>query len=107
MEEQLHEARVASDDVAAREVRVTGAAGDVGNLLLDECGLRVADAAYFGDGIDAGRQQRRDVALKCLAEHVEDRDARLLDAGGGQRGRPDDVAHAVDVRGFGPPKPRT
>ena len=48
-----------------------------------------------------GRQQRRDVALERFTEGVKDGDARLLDARGRQRRRPDDIARAVDVRHFG------
>ena len=39
--------------------------------------------------------------LKRFTEGVADGDARLLDARGRQRRRPDDIARAIDVRHFG------
>ena len=101
VEKQFQESRLVANDVAARNVRVTGAADDIGNLLFAQRRFRVPHATGFGNGVDAGRQQRRDIALEGFTEGVEDGDARLLDARGRQRWRTDDIARGIDVRHFG------
>src|SRR5262249_58690625 len=64
-------------------------------LLLGRAGHRT-----FRHGVDAIRQDAREIELVLDVERVDHRDARLLPRGRGQRGEADHVAGRVDVRDF-------
>ena len=97
-EDQFQKTGFVADDLPARIVRVTGAAYEVINLFFLERLLGFAGHARLGNCVNTRRQNGRNVLLKAHVEGMADRDARLLHAGRGQRGRPHDVAGGVNMR---------
>src|SRR5580704_17793553 len=96
MKDNFQAAGSVASDLAASDLAVVRHADFVRNVLVCELFFSLADERNLRDGINSVRITGW-VGLNDFAKRVGGGDAALLHGNRGQAGKPDDIAHGVNV----------